>query len=51
MYFIIEDIYLVMIEIDRGVKEKVIIYDIGFFVSNGNIFFNNIFIFLVVMFV
>lgn len=51
MYPTIEDIYSAMIETDRGVKEKVIIYDTGSLVSNGNILFNNLFIFFVVMFV
>lgn len=46
MYPTIEDIYSAMIETDRGVKEKVIIYDTGSLVSNGNILFNNMFIFL-----
>lgn len=46
MYPTIEDIYSAMIETDRGVKEKVIIYDTGSLVSNGNILFNNMFVFL-----
>jgi hypothetical protein len=33
MYPTIEDIYSAMIETDRGVKEKVIIYDTGLLVS------------------
>ena len=36
MFPTIEDIYSAMIETDRGVKEKVIIYDTGLLVSDRN---------------